>query len=94
VLRFAAAGAADAERELDEGISFSFKKRSEAAAAADGEVPSKEACSLEGPFAEARAHAAANGAGVEGLADGDGALQGQVSLASTVGDLSGSDWHM
>jgi hypothetical protein len=77
------------ERQMSEGISFSFKKRTgaAAAAAADGEAESKDAASAEGPFAEAGAHAV-NGA------DGGYVLHEATSLASTIADLSGSDWHM
>ncbi|WIA37376.1 hypothetical protein OEZ86_014303 [Tetradesmus obliquus] len=95
-----AAGTAEngaAERAVSGDISFSFKKRQEAAAAAaaDGEPQnSTDPAAAEGPFAAAHAHAA-NGAGDDHGADvAGGALPELPSQASTINDLSGSDWHM
>jgi hypothetical protein len=85
----------DAERALSEGISFSFKKRPGAAAAAEGVEPCDKdpRASAAGPFAEASAHAA-NGAGADRAVDGSYVLADTASLATTIADFSGSDWHM
>ncbi|WIA17150.1 hypothetical protein OEZ85_014037 [Tetradesmus obliquus] len=95
-----AAGPAEngaSERAVSGDISFSFKKRQEAAAAAaaDGEPQnSTDPAAAEGPFAAAHAHAA-NGAGDDQGADvAGGALPELPSQASTINDLSGSDWHI
>jgi hypothetical protein len=87
-----------AERALSEGLSFSFKKQPDSAAAAAA-TAGVEPCdkdpraSAAGPFAEASAHAA-NGAGADRAVDGSYVLADTASLATTIADFSGSDWHM
>jgi hypothetical protein len=83
---------------ISEGISFSFKKRPDAAAtaAAAAAAADAEPCSntsAAGPFAEASAHAA-NGAGADRAIDGSYVLAESASLATTIAEFSGSDWHM
>jgi hypothetical protein len=94
-----AVGTHIADRALTEGISFSFKKRPEepaaaAAAAGDGETNnSGPSAAAAGPFAEASEHAA-NSAGADRAVDGSFVIGDTASLATTIADFSGSDWHM